>query len=82
MKDGFNLSERIINQEPDKWKEGYPIYHQAILVGDVKEFIRLLKEKLKYSPYVTCLLDPKDREGVWDEIDKLAGSKLTGDKKE
>jgi hypothetical protein len=39
----FNLSKRIINQEPDKWLKGYPIFHKAILLEDVKEFIRELK---------------------------------------
>ena len=39
----FDLSKRVINQEPDKWLKGYPLFHKAILLEDVKEFIRELK---------------------------------------
>ena len=76
----FNLGERIINQEPERWKGGYPIFHEAILKDDVKEFIRLLEEEgLKEKP---CFVDISCGEYEFDTetfikfINKLAGEKL------
>ena len=59
MTEEFNLS--------DKMGVHYENYPDAILVEDVKEFIRLLKEEAKY--YVKA-------EDVIISIDKLAGEKL------
>ena len=64
----FNLSERIINQEPKKWIRGYPVFDEVILKKDVKEFIRLLKEVCKNKWLRT--------EEELEEINKLAGKKL------
>jgi hypothetical protein len=56
----FNLSEGIINNG---------IVQNVISVGDVKEFIRLLKEATRFD-------DMPSHETIWEEIDKLAGDKL------
>lgn len=67
----FNLSEKIINVE----RYGAELNREAIPPEDVKEFIKLLKE-------MNCKVASK-REYfmLWStlnqEIDKLAGSKLT-----
>ena len=68
----FNLSERIKlakNQEPNEtW------YHEAIIIEDVKEFIKRLKEEIESD------LDAAQCEGGYSDpikiIDKLAGDKL------
>lgn len=70
----FNLSGRIINQEPEKWKTGYPLFHSAILVKDVKEFIKLLKRGVLDGDFI-------DEESGLFFIDKLVGDKFRGDKK-
>lgn len=69
----FNLSERIINQEPEKWERGYPIFHESILLEDVAEAVRLLKEEFK-TPYGTIETTTED---VFEVIDKIFGEKLT-----
>ena len=65
----LNLSERIINQEPERWKGGYPIFHEAILKDDVKEFIRLCEdnsEEINGKSYIQV-----------SKMQKFAGEKLT-----
>ena len=61
----FNLSEKIhINNTNNNWT--------FIRIEDVKEFIRLLKEKVNGNPLNWCKIN--------DEIDKLAGKSLIGKK--
>jgi len=77
MTEEFNLSERIINKEPEKWgNKGYPIFHEAILRDDVREFIRRLKEKV-------LKVYPKGKYPVsfFEIIDTLAGKQLVGEQK-
>jgi len=40
------LKEKIINQEPEKWERGYPIFHSAILVDDLVEAVKRLKGEI------------------------------------
>jgi hypothetical protein len=68
MNKEFKLSEKIMYSEIGG-------YDGEIAVQDVKEFIRLLKENL-------CNFNKRDLEINLKIIDKLAGSKLTGEKKE
>jgi len=70
----FNLSERLINQEFEKWKNGYPIYHTAILLEDVKEFIRL------FDIYISKIHNDIDKQFLRKYLYRLAGNKLIGEK--
>ena len=65
----FNLSEKI-----QILGEGYKSKKPYILVDleDVKEFIRLLK---------LIFVGWNKQNGIYKEIDKLAGSKLNGENK-
>ena len=66
MKTKFNLSNKIEHEDNDKdiIRVGEFNY---ILTEDIKEFIRLLKDGLRFCPSI--------RE-QWNLIDKLAGEKL------
>jgi hypothetical protein len=69
MKKEFNLSEKEIwVDEPSE---------EFYFKSDVKEFIKLLKEK--------CVDDSGKKDFVlydaWNKIDKLAGSRLSGETK-
>jgi hypothetical protein len=70
-KEEFNLSEKIDFEEVDRGIAG-KFSRASILVSDVKEFMRLLKEKFEYMPY-SRIHYGKD---IMKEIDKLAGEKL------
>ena len=48
-------------------KDDYVIWE-----GDIKEFIRLLKETLRQEPYI----NNDTLNNIFDDIDKLAGNKL------
>ena len=61
---GFNLSEKI------GFYESGPFGAHAYLDEDVKEFIRLLKERLNNKHKI------QDNKWLFQEIDKLAGEKL------
>ena len=64
MTEEFNLSEKIIK---DNWSRS----KDEILVEDVKEFIRRLKQifDIENSKTMSCF-------DICDEINRLAGSKL------
>jgi len=69
----FNLSDKII---PPTCHKNY----ENIKIEDVKEFIRLLKEKLKYNivekeAFISFSEEAFQRD-IEKEIDKLAGDKL------
>ena len=69
----FNLSDKIRYVE-DYNLSDEKVVHQAVEVGvveikDVKEFIRLLKEKIKSNSGCEYMLN-------WEDIDKIAGEKL------
>ena len=65
----FNLSEKI-HRERVKWKT------EVIDKKDVKEFIRLLKERVRHLDIYEGLWSEAEREALFIEIDKLAGDKL------
>ena len=64
-KEEFNLSERIEILGVFKYK--------VYLEEDVKEFIRLLKEKINNASLIPVF---DKRKAIFDKIDKLAGDKL------
>jgi len=64
----FNLSEKIDYGISVESSKRHPWGQYIIFVRDVKEFIRLLKEKTYYDDIVT--------EEFHKKIDKLAGDKL------
>jgi hypothetical protein len=68
MTEKFNLSEKII---PYRYGKSEVL---LIPAGDVKEFIRLLKEEIKVQIKVSD--EPTEHENILIEIDKLAGGKL------
>ena len=63
MKQEFNLSKKI------RGMEGYKAVKDSIIVEDVKEFIRRLKEMIKNE-------SGSEYGRIWDKLDKLAGEKL------
>jgi len=65
---------KIKNQNPSKYLRGDYIGRGRLLVKDVKEFIKLLKEDL--SPRENTVLSDIDYSWVKSKIDKLAGRKL------
>ena len=69
----FNLSKKMINPYSDDHD-----YQAFILVTDVKEFIKILKKA-----YLEIAINPKGftNEEVIYMIDKLAGDKLNGGRK-
>jgi hypothetical protein len=72
----FNLSERIVQRHIKAGCESYYCH-----VNDVKEFIRLLKEKTKaeeieeYKKYINGNYNPYMDFYKW-KINQLAGNKL------
>ena len=76
MKQEFNLSDRIKTSSRGKDKG----LNKRIKVSDVKEFIRLLKEKIDIREKELIGVYPEDDglsgNEVIDWIDKLAGEKL------
>jgi len=64
----FNLSKKVF--QDFKGKDN--IYFEK----DVKEFIRLLKERFEYLDNEVGEICENDRYMIWNEIDKLAGEKL------
>ena len=70
----FNLSKKI--------REAFINRDDGIVVEDVKEFIRLLKERLLEKSFriengLVIDTDKEIRRNMLNEIDKLAGDKLT-----
>ena len=66
----FNLSEKIRHTrkfEFGKKEEECEIICSKLFIEDVKEFIRLLKERLKDDPFYPL---------IFEKIDKLAGKYL------
>lgn len=67
----FNLSERIY---------GYDPITQLVVKGDVKEFIKQIKEKMRENVYILQVDDKDcvlvDLKRKLQIIDKLAGDKL------
>lgn len=76
----FNLSNEIINYEKivELVNKGSLLNHQIkanfIVDGDVKEFIRLLKNKFENWGKID---DSLSGENIFEVIDKLAGEKLS-----
>jgi hypothetical protein len=88
MTEQFNLSEKIdyADFEASWYSDGTPSHFDrksVFKLGDVKEFIRLLKKNLNESDFICSLhtmLYHSLLQHIEDEIDNLAGSKLVEEK--
>ncbi len=82
--DTFNLSDKIkwafegelSNLPNDMAEDGYQGYPNLVLLDDVKEFIKRLKEEIRLIIISSGALIPKTYEKANASIDKLAGDKL------
>jgi hemerythrin superfamily protein len=74
MEKQFNLSEKIV--QPYAFEKDFVTEH--INVNDVKEFIRLLKEKYRELNDKNYIGEMSPIHQLAREIDKLAGDKING----
>jgi len=83
MEEEFNLSERrrIFKEGEEIWTDGT---NEILLVEDVKEFIKRLKEELTDKEFIGMWQSMRIfqvQEQIKYVIDKLAGDKLNGNTK-